>query len=205
MTGDSELIGGSLCLDFHNTVSWKEDRVPEEKRIPTYRDLVTWAVDAGALPTDQSGHWLELAESQPTKGDQALAEALDLRDALHGVFSPMARGAHPSAVSLDALQKWIRRLPLRLRSSGSRFAWDWNSHEGDLSSVLWAIVWSAVELLRSDALTRIGECAAQDCRWLFLDRSRRHNRKWCDMRDCGNRAKVRRHYQRAKRTQRPDA
>jgi predicted RNA-binding Zn ribbon-like protein len=31
---------------------------------------------------------------------------------------------------------------------------------------------------------------------LFLDHSRNHSRKWCDMSSCGNRAKARRHYQR---------
>ena len=36
-------------------------------------------------------------------------------------------------------------------------------------------------------------------RWLFFDQSRPGRRKWCDMRDCGNRAKVRRHYRRHKK------
>jgi predicted RNA-binding Zn ribbon-like protein len=39
-------------------------------------------------------------------------------------------------------------------------------------------------------------CAADDCGWLFLDRSRNHARRWCDMKVCGNNAKARRFYRR---------
>ncbi len=41
------------------------------------------------------------------------------------------------------------------------------------------------------------ECAADNCNWLFYDASRNRSRRWCDMRDCGNRAKVRRFRKRA--------
>jgi predicted RNA-binding Zn ribbon-like protein len=38
---------------------------------------------------------------------------------------------------------------------------------------------------------RMKVCPADDCRWAFYDRSRNRSRTWCDMSDCGNRAKVR--------------
>ena len=34
-------------------------------------------------------------------------------------------------------------------------------------------------------------CPADDCRWAFYDRSRNRSGTWCDMSDCGNRAKAR--------------
>ena len=37
-----------------------------------------------------------------------------------------------------------------------------------------------------------------ECTWIFLDETKNHSRRWCSMRDCGNRAKARRHYERAK-------
>ncbi|WP_082946716.1 CGNR zinc finger domain-containing protein [Mycobacterium sp. ACS4054] len=44
---------------------------------------------------------------------------------------------------------------------------------------------------------RIGAAASDDdCGWLFLDTSHRHNRRWCSAADCGNRARVRRFYER---------
>jgi predicted RNA-binding Zn ribbon-like protein len=34
-------------------------------------------------------------------------------------------------------------------------------------------------------------CPADDCQYAFYDRSRNHSAVWCDMKVCGNRAKVR--------------
>jgi predicted RNA-binding Zn ribbon-like protein len=35
-------------------------------------------------------------------------------------------------------------------------------------------------------------CRADDCGWLFVDASRNRSRRWCDMSECGNRAKAQR-------------
>ena len=52
------------------------------------------------------------------------------------------------------------------------------------------------ELLASEQqLAHLRQCCGDNCGWLFLDSSKNHSRRWCDMRDCGNRAKVRRHRQ----------
>jgi predicted RNA-binding Zn ribbon-like protein len=36
----------------------------------------------------------------------------------------------------------------------------------------------------------------ETCRWLFLDTSKNHTRRWCNMRVCGNRMKARRFHAR---------
>jgi predicted RNA-binding Zn ribbon-like protein len=38
---------------------------------------------------------------------------------------------------------------------------------------------------------RLKACLADDCQWAFYDLSRNRSAVWCDMRVCGNRAKVR--------------
>ncbi len=55
-----------------------------------------------------------------------------------------------------------------------------------------------LSLLTSPSLARVRHCASASCGWLFVDVSRNHSRRWCDMEDCGNRAKARRHYARLK-------
>jgi hypothetical protein len=60
----------------------------------------------------------------------------------------------------------------------------------DLAEHIAAAVVAA--LLRSQARPawpRLKACAAPDCRWLFVDASRNRSRRWCDMAECGNRAK----------------
>lgn len=38
---------------------------------------------------------------------------------------------------------------------------------------------------------RLRRCEADDCRWVFYDRSRNQSKVWCDMSGCGSRAKAR--------------
>jgi predicted RNA-binding Zn ribbon-like protein len=66
--------------------------------------------------------------------------------------------------------------------------------------MLWPVLQSAAELLTSDEIHQVRECNSDRCTWLFVDRSRTHRRRWCDMKTCGNRAKARRHYQRTKKS-----
>jgi predicted RNA-binding Zn ribbon-like protein len=77
------------------------------------------------------------------------------------------------------------------------FTWDTNGKKDELDWMLKPVVRSAAELLTSDELTRVKECADdKGCGWLFLDKSRNRSRRWCDMKDCGNRAKAKRFYER---------
>ena len=81
-------------------------------------------------------------------------------------------------------------------SGADGFDWAWDGASDALDRMLWPIVWSAVELLKSDELAHVRECANDQCSWLFLDLSRNHSRRWCDMQSCGNLVKARRHYAR---------
>jgi predicted RNA-binding Zn ribbon-like protein len=58
--------------------------------------------------------------------------------------------------------------------------------------ILTPVVRAASDLLTSDALARVRQCAEGSCAWLFLDTTRNRTRRWCDMKACGNRNKVRR-------------
>ena len=46
-------------------------------------------------------------------------------------------------------------------------------------------------LVRICQESEVGRCA-----WVFLDESKNHSRRYCNMRDCGNRAKQRRFQER---------
>lgn len=51
-----------------------------------------------------------------------------------------------------------------------------------------AIALGFEDLMRSDDFARVRQCGR--CTWFFVDRGRGVGRRWCDMRTCGNRAKV---------------
>jgi predicted RNA-binding Zn ribbon-like protein len=54
-----------------------------------------------------------------------------------------------------------------------------------------AILLASVRLADAGDWPRIKLCAAETCRWAFLDESRNRSRSWCSMEVCGNRAKAR--------------
>jgi predicted RNA-binding Zn ribbon-like protein len=47
---------------------------------------------------------------------------------------------------------------------------------------------------------RLKVCADDTCAWAYYDVSRNASRSWCSMKSCGNRAKARRHRERARAT-----
>ena len=57
---------------------------------------------------------------------------------------------------------------------------------------------SLANFLAQDDPHRLRTCANSGCREVFIDRSPTGRRRWCDMRICGNRAKVAAHRSRAR-------
>jgi predicted RNA-binding Zn ribbon-like protein len=79
-----------------------------------------------------------------------------------------------------------------------RFVWEWTGLEEHLTGFLWPVARSAAQLLTSPLLPRLRLCADERCGWVFIDQSKNASRRWCDMGDCGNRAKARRFRERRK-------
>ena len=63
----------------------------------------------------------------------------------------------------------------------------------------YAIVKGAAELVASGRWRAVRECASDTCTWMFLDTSKNHSRRWCEMARCGNRDKVQRFRARSRR------
>jgi predicted RNA-binding Zn ribbon-like protein len=55
------------------------------------------------------------------------------------------------------------------------------------------IAGTLAEFVARGRVDRLRICANPGCREVFVDRSRTGRRRWCDMRTCGNQAKVARH------------
>lgn len=195
------LVGGDISLDFTNTLSGRlDDHDLEGEKLTGYRVLLSWARQAGIVSTGQSAQLLKRAERHPLEAAAALERAVRLREAIYQIFLAVVTDKTPPGKDLDILNAELSEAMSRLRLThgGEGFSWEWEAGEQALSRVLWPIARSAAELLISGNLGRVRECAGHDCGWLFLDMSRNHSRQWCDMKDCGNRAKAKRHYRRTK-------
>jgi predicted RNA-binding Zn ribbon-like protein len=195
--GSLNLKSGRLCLDFANTADWHASDQPEEK-LNSYADLVSWSEQVGILTKAEARQLLRKAADHPDDAAMVLEQAISFREAIYRIFSAIAMGASAETADLAILNEALSTAlgQLYIVSTSAGFGWEWTAEEADLERILWPVAQSAADLLTSAELRRVGQCADERCGWLFMDMSRNRSRRWCDMRDCGNRAKARRHYER---------
>ena len=166
--------------------------------LDNYFDFLSWCGQAGVVNQVQAKALREKVSMNPERAAMFLARAITLREAIYAIFFALIQGARPSTVDLDLLNselsQGLGRLRLAPRTEGSGFEWQWSDQELELETPLGPIAYSAANLLISgEDLAHLHQCGGGNCGWLFLDHSKNHSRRWCDMRDCGNLAKVRRH------------
>ncbi len=190
-----KLLGRRLCLDFVNTIQPRVGGRPWDY-LTDYVELARWAELAGVVAAGTAREMEQLAALEPLAAEHAFRRAIDFREALYRVLAAVAAGAAPEPTDLDVINAaWSEALAhSRIAPEGDGFSWGWMGSAGVMDGVWWPIARSAVELLTSPELHRVRQCPGSNCGWLFLDTSRKGNRRWCSMEGCGNRAKARRHY-----------
>ena len=190
---DFEFIAGSVALDFANTLGGMHT-APTHEHLIEYDDLVRFGRSAGTLTPTSARRLSDEAGRQPGRASAVLRRAIALRESIWRVFDAFAKGARADPADLAAIhdEELASLRHARIVQSGSAVRYEW-SDEAVLERPLWAIARSAADLLRSEGdRPLVRECGSETCEWLFIDRSRNHTRRWCDMNDCGNRAKQRR-------------
>jgi predicted RNA-binding Zn ribbon-like protein len=195
--GSLKVVGGRPSLDFVNTVD--EHATFIDDKLSAYADLVWWALRVGMMDEPSAAPLLAAAEADAARAAEVLSRARELREALYRLFIAARAEEAPVDADLAILNGELSRAlaHLRVRATAGGFAWGWEQG-GELDGLLWPVVRDAAELLVSGDMRRVGKCCGENCDWLYLDTSRNRSRRWCDMQSCGNRAKARRHYHRAK-------
>jgi predicted RNA-binding Zn ribbon-like protein len=193
-----ELIG-VLCLDFINTL---DDRFSDEPKelLNSYLDLARFGEDAGILGDAQLEHLFERCRESPARAKLALEAAIQMREAMYAVFWALVQKKPVPKAQLMILNWYAQEAArhMTLVETNGRFAWKFDEPGNEFDAPLWPIARSAADLLASDRLQFVRACASKTCEWLFLDESKNHRRRWCDMTKCGNRAKVSSFYKRKK-------
>ena len=165
-------VSGHPVLDFVGTVQKRRTKPLDQLRGPD--DLVRWVADAAVTsePVDVT-----------TRDFHA---AVRFREAAYRIALALVAGEPLAAEDCAAVNEFAARPALRLSLAPDRRS----SSRGDASMVLAELARGAVELFASTSADRIRECAYDDCTRLYLDTSLGGTRRWCDMKQCGNRAKV---------------
>ncbi len=196
-----KLYGGALCLDFANTVDWSEDGEP----LGSDTDALTepdaparWGRRLGLVVADEEPRHGARGEPGHGAGDE-LAAARGLRAALYAIFAGIADGRTPPAAALERLARDHAEAAAAAHLAPDAGVWRLAWGRADQRAVRYAVAADAVALLADPArLARVHRCPGRNCGWLFLDTSGR--RRWCSMRTCGSRAKMRRLYERRTRS-----
>ena len=195
-----DLVGGRLCLDYCNT---SRERIGvREDRFRTYSDVVGWAWRAGVLNAEEAGRLTRLGSRNPTEALLVHERAVRLRQSLRASFTALAGGRRIRATMLEVLNEELASAMAQSQvvPTDDGFTWLWAQGGKALDCMLWPVARSAADLLTDGPLASIRVCEGRSCGWLFLDTSRNRTRRWCDMKICGNRAKARRHHERARMT-----
>jgi predicted RNA-binding Zn ribbon-like protein len=189
-----------LCLDFINT-SGQHPSHADDEFLTSYRHLVEWSAYMGVLREGETAQLLTLAERRPAEAEAALHYAVAVRETLFRVLSAAAADVEPDTADMIVFNSILAKTMahLRMGTTPGGFGWAWAMDKDDLEQMLWPLVWDTVQLMTSHELHHVRSCASDDCDWLFLDTSKNHSRRWCSMSGCGNRAKARSHYHRARK------
>ena len=175
-----------LFVEFANTARLSAEPMTDDSR--DAETLATW-LDEHGLPT--AGH---------SRVTSQLSAFRDLRALVREVAARLDGGRPPTRAQIAAINRVLRDGPhyhaLRTGDGGAGFS---VMPVGDeLDQARSAIAGSLAHYLADHDLERLRVCADDTCRWLFVDRSPTGRRRWCDMRTCGNRAKVAQHRARAR-------
>jgi predicted RNA-binding Zn ribbon-like protein len=190
-------VAGKLCLKFADT-SRAADKGEELHGI---EDLLQWAKDADVLSSAESSRLAKHYEDNRRQAADDLSRALGVRDLLRSILTGIANGHPLRNRDLSELNSALAQTPalLRVRAHSGTVETQWDSAAEGLSQVLFPVLADAANLLASDRRGSVRECASAECTMLFVDESRNGSRRWCDMNECGNRMKARRHYARTRK------
>lgn len=173
-------VGGHPALDFVNTA--------EERGHPDAGDALRTPLDLR-----QWGARYGLIARTGTRDDDAEAEfelAREARELLYRLFFARVHHRPPPKAALGRLAELAadayRAASLETGPDGS-LRWRWGRSE--LATVRHLVVISALELLHAEPSTRLKQCPGERCGWFFLDTTKRGNRRWCSMSECGQDAK----------------
>lgn len=185
-----------------NSVLWRRGPAPEDK-LRSYHELIEFVSKAGWLADP---HALDdAARAHPRRAARALAEAIELREALFTAFSAVAARTPPTQAVIGLVEQHAATglAALRLEPGPQgRLHYRWS--RSALDTPVQQIAVSAALLLTGPELDRVKQCPGPTCGWVFLDTTRNRSRQWCETSECSNRHRARAHYQRRQQQHRAE-
>src|SRR5262245_44251030 len=154
-----DLVGGSLCLDFANTIHEYGAADPREE-LHSFEDLIAFENQAGVITEKEAATLSSQAVNNPSMAKKTLTSDKELRNFLHRSFSAIAQGKDPSSKDLAYFNQQLPGIlqNLRIEKKGHHLVWGWRKDHGNFEGLLWPIMRSAVDLLTSEEHRFVREC-----------------------------------------------
>lgn len=192
----TDLVGGHIVLDLVNTVTGRDSRPTDW--LDTYGRLLEWAQLTGTFDASALRALRRICAANERAAVMALGRLRELREAAYQlVVATLRRQAVPAEALAQLEKHWKRAAAAATVSyADGRAVLGLDVESAGLDYPTHVLALSALELLQELPLERTRECASPRCTWVFIDKSRGGQRRWCDMATCGNQAKSRRHYER---------
>jgi predicted RNA-binding Zn ribbon-like protein len=188
----AESVDADRVLAFVNTLSGRPTDAAVE-RLVSYDALVEWAREQHLISAAAAERLVVQARRHPHQASTVLARAKEFREAVNGLAESIARERQPGAAVLNTVSDYLAAAYANGRLVPHEGALQWvASAEDALERILWEIGRATGRLVLSPRLANIRACAASDCGWWFVDDTKNRSRRWCDMKLCGNREKLRR-------------
>jgi predicted RNA-binding Zn ribbon-like protein len=164
---------GHPGLDLAGTVGYRDDPARFD-RLDGPDAVRRWLLAAGIL------------DEVPPVDAAEFAATVALREVIHRLARARAHNLPADAGDRAALNLAAERAPVQVRLLDDGRL----TRTGDLTAARATLARATVELLGGPGADQLKECVGERCGRLFLDSSRRGTRRWCDMSECGNRAKA---------------
>jgi predicted RNA-binding Zn ribbon-like protein len=173
-------IAGHVALDFVNTA--EERGHPQAgEALHTAADLRLWGTRRGVIA--------DCADGGAARAE--LAAALEARELLYRLFLGRARGERADGADLARLNRLASsayQAAHLVQEPDGRLTWTWD--RSPLATVRHVAVTAGLQLLSQTPTARLKQCPGDHCGWFFLDTTKRGNRRWCLMGECGQEAKT---------------
>jgi predicted RNA-binding Zn ribbon-like protein len=208
------LVGGHLVLDLVNTVEPRAAVADRMERLTEPVKLLAWAMRAGVIDAAEAEAVRTAWDASPVSATQALAAAIELREAAYTLLAPHAEHYVPTEDRNTCLALEVLALRRAAAAARTELVLDKDGRQaarlmiGTTPAMMIPdrLATAAVELTCGADLSNLRACPLDEggCGWLFFDRSRNRSRRWCVMADCGAQVKAKRLTER-RRTQRATA
>ena len=190
--GSLDLIGSELALDFTNTSSGRGSPTYQE-HLRDFDAVLLWVEHARVMPPPDCTSIRTKVARRPKLASGIFKRVLEVRELIWAIGTVLAEQRPVSkklrAALTAAHTECLRFAEMKVRDGA--YIWTWDPRRDVQAAILGPITLSALTLLMEKDLSRTKRCAGLECGWLFFDTTKNSRRRWCEMRVCGNRAKVR--------------